>query len=253
MHQSSTKTSTVHFDFSNQSSQSTSTQQQLSTVPALSNQSTPVSCPAVDIEWPPRSSYSASSELSNGNKQLNVGTSPTSSFDDLDPFANWPPRPGNSSSGSGTFNNGSVALTMASNSSGLSTSMPKIISSFQNDSNVNWGFNSASSVPLRPNQGDSALNSSSLNGGSLNPQNSIGFLKQNQGISASGSLFNDPQSTDLKSILGSSKNEQIAPKLAPPPLTAVGRGRGRGRGSKSTSRSTQAKPSSQQPPLLDLL
>lgn len=253
LHQSSTKTSTVHFDFSNQSSQSTSTQQQLSTVPALSNQSTPVSCPAVDIEWPPRSSYSASSELSNGNKQLNVGTSPTSSFDDLDPFANWPPRPGNSSSGSGTFNNGSVALTMASNSSGLSTSMPKIISSFQNDSNVNWGFNSASSVPLRPNQGDSALNSSSLNGGSLNPQNSIGFLKQNQGISASGSLFNDPQSTDLKSILGSSKNEQIAPKLAPPPLTAVGRGRGRGRGSKSTSRSTQAKPSSQQPPLLDLL
>lgn len=253
LHQSSTKTSTVHFDFSNQSSQSTSTQQQLSTVPALSNQSTPVSCPAVDIEWPPRSSYSASSELSNGNKQLNVGTSPTSSFDDLDPFTNWPPRPGNSSSGSGTFNNGSVALTMASNSSGLSTSMPKIISSFQNDSNVNWGFNSASSVPLRPNQGDSALNSSSLNGGSLNPQNSIGFLKQNQGISASGSLFNDPQSTDLKSILGSSKNEQIAPKLAPPPLTAVGRGRGRGRGSKSTSRSTQAKPSSQQPPLLDLL
>jgi len=104
---------------------------------------------------------------------------------------------------------------------------------------------------LKPNQGTSALNSSSLNIGST-PQNFIGFLKQKQNKSILDS-YSNTKSIDLGSIFDSSKNEQAVSKLAPLVSTIRGRGRGRGRGGTSILRSSHAKPQSEQPPLLDLL
>ncbi|KAJ6693237.1 hypothetical protein OIU85_004041, partial [Salix viminalis] len=107
-----------------------------------------------------------------------------------------------------------------------------------NKGDISWAFNNKSSYdPLKLTQG-----------------NSTRFLKQNHNTSTLGS-YNNTKSTDLASIIGSSKNEQTAPKFAPPPSTVVGRGRGRGRGrgGASTLRSSHAKPQSEQPSLLDLL
>ncbi|KAJ6877729.1 SCY1-like protein 2 [Populus alba x Populus x berolinensis] len=217
---------------------------------AVSSRQTAVSCPPIDIEWPPRAS-STVTQLDIGNKQMDAGATSTSSFNEIDPFADWPPRPSGTSSGSGASNNGTTGLQPNSYSSNLITNTPDIMN-FQNKGNISWAFNNQSSLdPLKPNQGTSAVNSGSLNSGP-NPQSSIGFLKQNQNTSILGS-YNNTKLTDLGSIFGSSKNEQTAIKLAPPPSSAVGRGRGRGRGGTSTLRSSHAKPQSEQPPLLDLL
>lgn len=220
---------------------------------AVSSRQTAVSCPPIDIEWPPRAS-STVTQLDIGNKQMDAGATSTSSFNEIDPFADWPPRPSGTSSGSGASNNGTTGLQPNSYSSNLITNTPDIMN-FQNKGNISWAFNNQSSLdPLKPNQGTSAVNfGSSLNSGP-NPQSSIGFLKQNQNTSTLGS-YNHTKPTDLGSIFGSSKNEQTAIKLAPPPSSAVGRGRGRGRGMGGTStlRSSHAKPQSEQPPLLDLL
>lgn len=219
---------------------------------AVSSRQTAVSCPPIDIEWPPRPS-STVTQLDIGNKQMDAGATSTSSFNEIDPFADWPPRPSGTSSGSGASNNGTTGLQPNSYSSNLITNTPDIMN-FQNKGNISWAFNNQSSLdPLKPNQGTSAVNSGSLNSGP-NPQSSIGFLKQNQNTSTLGS-YNHTKPTDLGSIFGSSKNEQTAIKLAPPPSGAVGRGRGRGRGRGGTStlRSSHAKPQSEQPPLLDLL
>lgn len=217
---------------------------------AVSSRQTAVSCPPIDIEWPPRAS-STVTQLDIGNKQMDAGATSTSSFNEIDPFADWPPRPSGISSGSGASNNGTTGLQPNSYSSNLITNTPDIMN-FQNKGNISWAFNNQSSLdPLKPNQGTSAVNSGSLNS-VPNPQSSIGFLKQNQNTSILGS-YNNTKPTDLGSIFGSSKNEQTAIKLAPPPSSAVGRGRGRGRGGTSTLRSSHAKPQSEQPPLLDLL
>ncbi|KAH8490042.1 hypothetical protein Peur_065584 [Populus x canadensis] len=219
---------------------------------AVSSRQTAVSCPPIDIEWPPRPS-STVTQLDIGNKQMDAGATSTSSFNEIDPFADWPPRPSGTSSGSGASNNGTTGLQPNSYSSNLITNTPDIMN-FQNKGNISWALNNQSSLdPLKPNQGTSAVNSGSLNSGP-NPQSSIGFLKQNQNTSTLGS-YNHTKPTDLGSIFGSSKNEQTAIKLAPPPSGAVGRGRGRGRGRGGTStlRSSHAKPQSEQPPLLDLL
>lgn len=217
---------------------------------AVSSRQTAVSCPPIDIEWPPRAS-STVTQIDIGNKQMDAGATSTSSFNEIDPFADWPPRPSGTSSGSGASNNGTTGLQPNSYSSNLITNTPDIMN-FQNKGNISWAFNNQSSLdPLKPNQGTSAVNSGSLNSGP-NPQSSIGFLKQNQNTSILGS-YNNTKPTDLGSIFGSSKNEQTAIKLAPPPSSAVGRGRGRGRGGTSTLRSSHAKPQSEQPPLLDLL
>lgn len=217
---------------------------------AVSSKQTAVSCPPIDIEWPPRAS-STVTQIDIGNKQMDAGATSTSSFNEIDPFADWPPRPSGISSGSGASNNGTTGLQPNSYSSNLITNTPDIMN-FQNKGNISWAFNNQSSLdPLKPNQGTSAVNSGSLNS-VPNPQSSIGFLKQNQNTSILGS-YNNTKPTDLGSIFGSSKNEQTAIKLAPPPSSAVGRGRGRGRGGTSTLRSSHAKPQSEQPPLLDLL
>ncbi|KAJ9145869.1 hypothetical protein P3X46_028199 [Hevea brasiliensis] len=144
-----------------------------------------------------------------------MGASSSSSFDGLDPFANWPPRPSGTSSASGTSNNVSLGSMGNNYSTSLNASTPNSMN-FQANGNNSWAFsNQSSSELLKSNQGISTMSACSLSSGH-NPQNSIGFMKQNQGISTLGP-YNDKKSTDLGSIFGSSKNEQLAPKLAPPP------------------------------------
>ncbi|XP_022718200.1 SCY1-like protein 2 isoform X2 [Durio zibethinus] len=231
---------------------SASRQSQSSMISTASSQQTSVSCAVVEIEWPPRASSGITAESGHGEKQLNVGTSLPSNFDDLDPFANWPLRSSASLNDSGTVNNGTMRPATNNYGSSSITITPSNMN-YQTDNSNSWAFsNQNSGELLRPYHGSSTSNTSILNSGGV--QNSIGFLKQNQGISASmGSSYNNQKLADLGSIFGSSKNEQTAPKLAPPPSTAVGRGRGRGRGANSASRATHARPTSEQPPLFDLL
>lgn len=197
-----------------------------------SSQQTAISCPAVDIEWPPRSCSAITTQSSENKKQdPKLGASSTLGFDDIDPFADWPPRP----SASESLNNGS----------------------FLSKSNNSWAFNSTQSSiePVRQPQGITNLNS----GVYRSTQNSMGSMKQSQAVSVSvsgSSHSTDKKMTDLGSIFVSGKNDVAAPRLAPPPPTAVGRGRGgggRGNQTQRGSRSTIAKPQSEQPPLLDLL
>lgn len=225
-----------------------------SSLTSASSQHTASTCPPVDIEWPPRASSGMIPKLGDAaNQKPNTGSPSTSTFDDIDPFADWPPRPGGSLNVSGSSNNGIVASS--NNKYGTSSSsgaMNDVI--FQTNSDMSWAFNTQKLVePSRQNQGNSTFNSTSLNSG-LNSQSSIGFMKQNQGISTLGS-YNDKKTTDLGSIFASSKNDHAAPRLAPPPPTTVGRGRGRGRGNQghSNARPAHAKSPSEQPPLLDLL
>ncbi|GFY95129.1 kinase family with ARM repeat domain-containing protein [Actinidia rufa] len=236
---------------SNQPPQVTSTNLQ-SSINAASNQQTALSCPPVELEWPPRSSSGVTPHLGDIEKQNQNSGLSTASFDDIDPFANWP-LPPNATSRTESSDNGTFASSADIYGSSLSTSTPNGLN-FQTASSNYWASNTANSIePLRPNQGSTG----SFNSGPHN-QNSIGLLKQNQGISVMGT-YTDKKPTDLGSIFVSSKNEQTAPRLAPPPPTAVGRGRGRGRGNQgqtgaaSAMRSSHAKSSAEQPPLLDLM
>ncbi|XP_043700659.1 SCY1-like protein 2 isoform X2 [Telopea speciosissima] len=235
------------------------------------------SCPPVDIEWPPRTSSAVAPQLSDDEKKKqNLGTS-DAGIDDIDPFADWPPRPSNSvaSVGSAATNSilglsshhqGSALNTTQSNFSPSSNpiGLSKHIqgSSVINSSNQSSGvFNMNSSIGLpRQNQGGSISNTNNLYSGGFNPQNSIGFMKSSQANSSLGmansstyttGAFTEKKATDLGSIFASAKSEQTMPRLAPPPQTAVGRGRGRG--GMGHSRSNQAKSTSEQPNLLDLL
>ncbi|GMI83031.1 hypothetical protein like AT1G71410 [Hibiscus trionum] len=228
-----------------------SIQSEPSVISTVSSQEIHVSCPAVDIEWPPRATSGITAEPDNGEKQLNTGTSLASSFDDLDPFANWPPRP-SASNGLESSNNGTMGPATTNHGSSSITSTQFNMNNPDDKSN-SWAFsNQNSGELLRPNLGGSTSNASILNSGGL--QNTIGFMKQNQGNSASmNSSYNNQKSSDLGSIFSSSKNEQAAPKLAPPPSTAVGRGRGMGRARARARVTTHAKSTSEQPPLLDLL
>lgn len=109
-------------------------------------------------------------------------------------------------------------------------------------------FNTQDSIGLlRQNQGNSTLNTNNMYSGGFS-QNSIGPGSENPGSVTLGT----GKRMDLGSGLFS------APRVAPPPLTAVGRGRGRGRGGQGHSGATPAsRPSHakkfEQPPLLDLL
>lgn len=218
-------------------------------IPAVPTQQTAASCPPVDIEWPPRTSSGAAPYFGDAEKQLNMGTAATLSFDDIDPFADWPPRSGGSVSGVGTLTNGTIGLP-ATKYSSTSTTNTSNNMNFQGYNNSSWAFDAQGSIEQMKLTQNNSTSTGSLGGGNVNPQSSIGFLKQNQGMAASNT-YADKKAADLGSIFASGKNEQTAPRLAPPPSTAVGRGRGRGRG---TSRSGQGKPpSSEQPPLLDLL
>ncbi|KAK9205202.1 hypothetical protein WN943_015469 [Citrus x changshan-huyou] len=237
-HQSSiSNSSSTRTVSSNQPIQSVPVQLQPSIVAAISSPQAAESCPAVDVEWPPRATSVMNSQSREGEKQQpNAGLSSSSSFDEIDPFADWPPRRSGASSGSGTPSNGNMGAMTNNFSSGLMTNTPNSMN-FQTNGSNSWASNNHTS----------ALNTSSLNSGGLNNLNSIGFMKQTQSVNS------DKKSNDLGSIFSSSKTEQTAPKLAPPPSNVVGRGRGRGRGVITTSRPSHVKPSSEQPPLLDLL
>ncbi|KAJ0521379.1 putative protein kinase SCY1-SCYL2 family [Helianthus annuus] len=176
-------------------------------------QQTPTSCLAADFEWPPQ----LSSNQAGGDTMK--GGSSNASFDDLDPFANWPmaaPQASTNGLSNPSINRNATRVESQPNS---------------NDDWVNMGFPSLSS----------------LNGGTAS-HNPIGSMRNDYGSSTG------PKTADLSSIFASTKSSKAAPRLAPPPQNAVGRGRGgRTQGQSRQSRSTQAKPSSEQPPLLDLL
>lgn len=219
---------------------SSSSQQQISS-----------SCPSVDIEWPPRTTSGVSSHIIDVEKQKPNTESSSPSFDDIDPFANWPPRSSNSITGLGSATNGSIGMNNHQNGNSF----------FSTNNQSSGSINSQSSIGFsRQNQGNSVSTISNLNSGELKNQSSLGFMKQNQGHSASrignpsaykAGSYDDKNATDIGSIFSSNKTGQTALKLAPPPLTAVGRGRGE-RGNQGL-RSNKPKSSSGQPPLLDLL
>ncbi|XP_010063716.2 SCY1-like protein 2 [Eucalyptus grandis] len=210
---------------------------------AASSQQTITTCtPVADVEWPPRTSLSVKPHSNEAEKKLDAGASSTLSFDEIDPFADWPPRPSGSQNVSGSSKNGTVATSL-NGSAVMSTSN---MTNFQTS---NWGFSQNSVEPSRTSVGNSASIGGGQNGG-VSSQNSLGYLKQSQG-NMSSSFNLDKKPSDIGSIFSSNKSEQTAPRLAPPPSTAVGRGRGRGL--TSTSRSNPPKSASGQPPLLDLL
>lgn len=239
----------------------TSMQTSMSSLQSSSSQQTALSCPAVDIEWPPSTLSSGSGpQLVSSDRLMDNSKGPTATtFDDLDPFADWPPRSSNSVGAGSSMN--SWPSTHNYISSGLSKSTPSS-TGFVNSSNP-IGLSIQNHGKSRPNMSSNQSNmgfannnipiglskqyqgSNNLNGIGFSTNNTSGLPKPSQGSAA----------TDLASIFVSSKREHPTPKLAPPPNTA-GRGRGRHQGYTShsgTSRSSQSKTPSEQPPLLDLL
>lgn len=211
-------------------------------IPEASHKQKTESCPSVDIEWPPRASFGITTQSGDIEKHLKTEISSTASFDDIDPFANWPPKPSGSAS-VGSLNKGVTGLQSNKYESKTIWNTSNKMNLQKSNSN-SWNFAIQSSdEQLKQHQGNSTSTTGSLGIGGSNPQNSIGILKQNQGIIAS--------STNLGTIYASSKNEKAAPRLAPPPSTPMGRGRVRG--SASSSHPIQVKSPSEQPPLLDLL
>ncbi|KAL9173573.1 hypothetical protein ABFS82_03G124000 [Erythranthe guttata] len=240
--QSSTTTSTSQpAPPPNQPAQGNSRYSTPSATSVAPNQQLPSSCPAVDVEWPPRSSSTVASqfgdfETPNGNKGASDST-----LDDIDPFANWPPR---SSGPTSVPNNGTIAPSI--NKYGFSNNATT--TNGLSSQSAAWDFGTqTSSKSKSQNQG---ISSSPNVGGSidgLGSQNSLGYLKPNVGISPPGS--STEKATNLGAIFAPSKNEHVALRLAPPPTNAVGRGvRGRGRGSPG-----QTKSKTEQPQLMDLL
>lgn len=218
----------------------------------VSSQQLSSSCPAVDVEWPPRPSSLGTTILGDSEKQLDNKGALGSSLDDIDPFANWPPRPSGSSAASHSLNNGTTAQFA---SRPVSNNSATLLNGLNSQTNCldSWAFSSQiSSQPLKQNQGIMS-HTDSISSGGLDSQNSLGFMKHSQGSSSALSASSG-RATDIVSIFSSNKGEQTAPRLAPPPSTAVGRGRGnQGQLRSSTLGSGNAKSHPQQPPLLDLL
>ncbi|KAL3641502.1 SCY1-like protein 2 A [Castilleja foliolosa] len=164
-------------------------------------QQPPSSCPAVDVEWPPRSSSTQFGNLENLNGNKN--SSSDLSLGDIDPFANWPPRPSGPSTVS---NNGNVSVS----------------------SNNNYFPNNTSNGLSYQTSGDPK---------SQTQLSSVGYMNQNVGFSGS-----NKRASNLESIFASNKNENIALRLAPPPATTVGRVGGRGRGGRGQTGLKNEKP-----------
>lgn len=198
---------------------------EINMVPQITG-STAASCTPVDVEWPPSTSSDSSNNKHNSKQEINIsgttaisdiagGASSNGGFDDLDPFANWPP--------------------------------PKQLKPVQNlnsSSNSSINLNSSSGMF---NQDNSLF---SMNYAAKNPVGS----NLSQDLFGSSGLGQNP----IGSKLGSTSGIGSTPRLAPPPQTSsVGRGRGRNQGQSALSRATRpvhnAKPTSDQPPLFDLL
>ncbi|OEL18249.1 SCY1-like protein 2 [Dichanthelium oligosanthes] len=258
---------TLPFDFSTQTkqpslvSQAAATnppgqplQPQQSLAPSLGPQ-TSGSCVPVDIEWPPRRSSSSdfNAPLS-VNKDNDSGRLSSDRLDDIDPFADWPPKASNTTSISATehrlstnqnisgFSSGNVGFGGSGNSLGQMKSNQM---SWSNSSNL-MGMNSTGSYL---NQGNTAL-------GFGNPIGGMNTGLSNPSSSSAGQSMMQPKS-DFGSL---SMSTNIAahgpPRLAPPPSAAVGRGRGRNQGQSALSRASRpphSNSSSGQQPVLDLL
>ncbi|KAH9626464.1 hypothetical protein KSS87_006424 [Heliosperma pusillum] len=190
--------------------------------PVVSDSQLMNSCPSIDLEWPSRTSSGAIPQ--SVNERHNQSTS-TTSFGEIDPFADWPPRPSTTgvSSNKDVSNSGSIF----SNNSTLPVN--NVVNMYQGSSGFNYSF-------------DNGLASGQ----------SLGSLKHNHSNSGAGNSYSSKSGTDLGSIFASTRTDNNAIRLAPPPSTAVGRGRGRGRGAHGQSGPTRKGPS-EQPPLLDLL
>ncbi|XP_057793752.1 SCY1-like protein 2 A [Salvia miltiorrhiza] len=206
---------------------------------APSTQQPPSSCPAVDVEWPPKNSSNVAAQFGgldilNGNKSTS-----DASLDDIDPFANWPPRPSGTTNNSGSMNNGSTPSSV--NKYGFNSSSTSANGS--NSQSSSWAFSMQNQNP-----GISSSASTGSSNGGHSSQYPLGQLKQNHGVSAPIGSSNQ-KAANLDSIFASNKNEHTALRLAPPPATAVGRGRGRG----NRGQTGQTKSRTEQPPLLDLL
>jgi SCY1-like protein 2 len=219
--------------------------QSINSNPSTYASSVSSTCAPVDIEWPPPSVASTapmlytsqagsssavteygswsfghhglqetSSKKSMSNGLSNVSVGPTSGIDDFDPFADWPPR-------------------------------------------TNSGINNQS----RDSIGSAGSMRSSGNAPVQNPTSSLSWSTLSPSMpNGSLSVTANQQQLDIGSIFASAKTEPAALKIAPPPPSGMGRGRGRGRGkgrsqvpSSNSSRNSNAKPPSDQPPLLDLL
>ncbi|XP_078428236.1 SCY1-like protein 2 A [Wolffia australiana] len=168
------------------------------------------------IEWPPRSSSLAvDTQLGKNNVQ---NQSKEVGFDDIDPFADWPPRPGMSGGGAG-----------------LATKPAQVSAGSASNSTGNANFPS-----LRLSQHFSVSSTTSPSFGAAGLK---GIHQHPSGASS--------ERKSMGSIFSSSGNEQAAPRLAPPPLTAVGRGRGWSPA--QVRRPGQSSAPSGQLPLLDLL
>lgn len=213
------------------------------------------SCVPVDVEWPPRrtssSDFNAPLSIS---KENDSGRLSSDGLDDIDPFADWPPKPSNVTSISATehrpsinqnisgFSSGNIGFGGSRNSIGQTKSNQMC---WSNTSNL-MGMNSTGSYL---NQGSAALGFG----------NSIGGLStglSNPSSSGTGLSMMQPKS-DFGSLSMSANNAAHGPpRLAPPPSTSVGRGRGRNQGQSALSRASRpphSNSSSGQQPILDLL
>ncbi|RZR81378.1 hypothetical protein BHM03_00007598 [Ensete ventricosum] len=232
------------------SQQATANAIPLQSVAAAPTHQMPTTCTPVDIEWPPSNSYSEFGAQLNVNEKQNSMDVSNSAFDDLDPFANWPPKPSNSASslGSATVPTQSHGIS----GSGMSSKGFSSISTSVGQSNLHKGslisnVNNPRGLPMNSQTfGQVNRASASVIG------NSVSALETSHPNSNSHAF----KSTDIGSIFAPVHNGQPTPRIAPPPTTAIGRGRGRNQGNarvSKASRSGHGQGSSEQPPLLDLL
>uniref|UniRef100_A0ACD5VIQ6 Uncharacterized protein n=1 Tax=Avena sativa TaxID=4498 RepID=A0ACD5VIQ6_AVESA len=210
------------------------------------------SCIPVDIEWPPRVSTSSDFNAPfSMNKDSKSGELSNDRLDDVDPFADWPPKTSTATSMSAAgrlpsinqsisgLNTGNIGFGGSSNTLGQMKTNQVSWSAKPNHTNV-MGMNSAVGYL---NQGNSSV-------GFGNP-----LGEPSSGLSNAGQSMRQPQS-DFGSLSQSSTGTQGPPRLAPPPSAAVGRGRGKNQGQSALSRASRtphSNVSSEQPPFLDLL
>jgi SCY1-like protein 2 len=213
------------------------------------------SCVPVDIEWPPCSSSSSdfNAPLS-VNKENDSGRLSSDVLDDVDPFADWPPKTSSATSISAIEHRPNTNQSISGFSSG----------------NIGFGGSGNSLGQMKSNQmswaNTSNLMGTNTNGSYLNQGNTaVGFGYPIGGLStglSNPSSFSTGQSmmqpkSDFGSLSMSSNNAAHGPpRLAPPPSAAVGRGRGRNQGQSALSRAsrpTHSNSSSEQQPILDLL
>lgn len=170
-----------------------------SSVAAASSQSTSESYASADLEWPPRSSVGVGISPSIGgdtNKKTQNGNLSTSAFDDVDPFADWPPR-STSTVSAGSFSNFTIGQSAINPATNLNASTLNGTSS-QSYNNSNWGLGTQNAVePMRQNQMRSTLNSGSLNSNN-NSQGSLEFMRSSQPDSSWGATAQKP--ADIGSI-----------------------------------------------------